>query len=47
MYLYLRPGLYDFLDVLYEKFELILFNNSSKNFTDPIVKEIIEGAPFG
>lgn len=47
MYLYLRPGIYDFLDTLYEKFELILFNNASKNFTEPIVKEIIEGAPFG
>ncbi len=45
MYLYKRPGLYDFLDKLSEKFELILFNNTSKAFTDPIVTEIFAESP--
>ena len=45
MYLYLRPGLYDFLDALYEKFELVLFNNGSMNFTGPIVNQLLDNAP--
>lgn len=45
MYVYLRPGLYDFLDALSENFELVLFNNSSKAFTDAVVRVILENSP--
>ena len=40
MYLYLRPGLFTFLDQISRHFEIILFNNGSKPYTDEIVKQI-------
>jgi len=40
MYLYLRPGLFEFLDKLKDKFELVLFNNASKNFTESVLSEM-------
>ncbi len=42
MYLYLRPGLYDFLDEMSKHFEIVLFNDGSKVYTDEIVKQILE-----
>lgn len=45
MFLYLRPGLYDFLDSLSDHFELVLFNNGPKEFTDEIVTEILNNSP--
>lgn len=47
MFVYLRPGLYNFLEALSENFELVLFNNSSKEFTDAIVRVILENSPSG
>jgi len=45
MWVYFRPGLYEFLDSIYENFEIVLFNNGSKAYTDSIVKMILENSP--
>jgi TFIIF-interacting CTD phosphatase-like protein len=38
MYLYVRPGLLDFLEEVSQHFELILFNNGSRAYTDAVLK---------
>lgn len=38
MFLTVRTGAFEFLDKLSEIFELILFNNSSKAYTDSVYK---------
>jgi TFIIF-interacting CTD phosphatase-like protein len=45
MYLYLRPGLFDFLDALHDHFELVLFNTESHDYTLPLVEVIIKNQP--
>jgi TFIIF-interacting CTD phosphatase-like protein len=40
MYLYLRPGLLTFLERLSGHFELVLFNNGSRAFTDAVIQEL-------
>jgi TFIIF-interacting CTD phosphatase-like protein len=42
MFLFLRPGLFDFLDTLYKHFELVLFNNDKKEYTEQIVKAMMQ-----
>ena len=45
MYLQYRPGMYQFLEKLADKFELVLFNTASLAFTEAIVAQIKEDAP--
>ena len=40
MYLYARPGLFEFLSKMKEHFELVLFNNASASFTHALLEEI-------
>lgn len=40
MYLYLRPGLFEFLEKVSAHFEIVLFNNGSRTFTDAVVDQI-------
>ncbi|CDW78735.1 nli interacting factor-like phosphatase family protein [Stylonychia lemnae] len=42
MYLYVRPGLQNFLDRVSEKFELVLFNNGSQTFTQSVYQQILQ-----
>ena len=42
MFLFLRPGLFDFLDTLYKRFELVLFNNDKKEYTEKIVETMMQ-----
>lgn len=47
MFVYLRPGIYQFLDALSEHFEIVLFNNGSLEYTENIVKIILDYSPSG
>lgn len=40
MYLYLRPGLFEFLEKVGAHFEIVLFNNGSRAFTEAVVDQI-------
>jgi TFIIF-interacting CTD phosphatase-like protein len=45
MYMLYRPGLFKFLEDVSQHFEIILFNNGSKAFTDAVVKDIMSNSP--
>ena len=47
MFAYLRPGIYTFLDTLSEHFEIVLFNNGNQEYTENLVKLILDNSPSG
>lgn len=42
MYMYLRPGLLDFLEAVSEKFELILCNTGSLHYTEAVLARLLD-----
>lgn len=42
MYLYLRPGLQEFLDETSKHFELILFSNGSQVYTEAVFSKMLQ-----
>ena len=42
----LRPGLHDFLDALYEMYDLVIFTAATQDYADPILDVIEGGKPY-
>ncbi|TNV81530.1 hypothetical protein FGO68_gene7645 [Halteria grandinella] len=46
MYLYVRPGLLEFLEEISQHFELILYNNGSQPYTEAVLRKLLETLNF-
>ena len=46
MFLFIRPGLFEFLESLSVDFELVLFNNNTRSYTEKLVSTLLSQSVY-